>query len=266
MGAPPRGGGRSAGCVRCFGTNGSPPPWSSLQPGTDDSELREAARRPDGAGAAGWGRHGRLHACLGSAAGGPSSPSDDGVDSRTVRFLLGKVLARKKVEEERRQQVQELLVQLRARAGAEHAARYGSSSSTGKRRKRKRRKKRRRPRSSSRPSRCSKLWRLRRCSFSTSSSSPGVEAYPQGRESQLPYTWWLMFLLCALVVVCGHGMCMAGLLVTLHPAVCSLACRPFVADNSGSTRLVLLVTKHLTLYSLYPSSGPRCATSWPVWT
>ena len=38
------------------------------------------------------------------------------------------------------------------------------------------------------------------------------------------------FHLCTLVVVCGHGMCMAGLLV----------------DNSGSTRLVLLVTKHLT--------------------
>ena len=56
------------------------------------------------------------------------------------------------------------------------------------------------------------------------------------------------------------------LLVAMHLALCSLACRPFVADNSGSTRVVLLVTKHLALYSLFPSSGPRCATSWPVWT
>ena len=55
------------------------------------------------------------------------------------------------------------------------------------------------------------------------------------------------------------------LLVAMHLALCSLACRPFVADNSCSTRL-LLVTKHLALYSLFPSSGPRCATSWPVWT
>ena len=54
-----------------------------------------------------------------------------------------------------------------------------------------------------------------------------------------------------------------------HPgclALCSRACRPFVADNSGSARLVLLVTKQLALFSPFPSSGPRCATSWPVWT
>ena len=56
------------------------------------------------------------------------------------------------------------------------------------------------------------------------------------------------------------------LLVAMHLALCSLACRPFVAHNSGSTRLVLLGTMHLALYSLFPSSGPRCATSWPVWT
>ena len=55
------------------------------------------------------------------------------------------------------------------------------------------------------------------------------------------------------------------LLVAMHLALCSLACRPFVADTSGSTWF-LLVTKHLALYSLFPSSGPRCATSWPVRT
>ena len=46
------------------------------------------------------------------------------------------------------------------------------------------------------------------------------------------------------------------LLVAMHLALCSLACRPSVADNSGSTRLVLLVTKHLALFSFFPSSGP----------
>ena len=56
------------------------------------------------------------------------------------------------------------------------------------------------------------------------------------------------------------------LLVVMHLALCSLACRPFVADNSGSARLVLLVPKQLALCSLSWSSGPRCATSWPVWT
>ena len=40
----------------------------------------------------------------------------------------------------------------------------------------------------------------------------------------------------------------------------------FVVDNSGSARLVLLYTKQLALFSLFSSSDPRCATSWPVWT
>ena len=35
--------------------------------GTDDSELRDAAQRPHGAGAAGTGSHGRLRGCPGSA-------------------------------------------------------------------------------------------------------------------------------------------------------------------------------------------------------
>ena len=56
------------------------------------------------------------------------------------------------------------------------------------------------------------------------------------------------------------------LLVVMHLALCSLACRPFVADNSGCARLVLLLTMQIALFSPFPSSGPRCATSWPVWT
>ena len=40
----------------------------------------------------------------------------------------------------------------------------------------------------------------------------------------------------------------------------------FVVDNSGSAWLVLLVTKQLALFFPSPASGPRCVTSWPVWT
>ena len=40
----------------------------------------------------------------------------------------------------------------------------------------------------------------------------------------------------------------------------------FVVDNSGSALLVLLVTKQLAQFFPFPSSGPRCATSWLIWT
>ena len=73
---------------------------------------------------------------------------DDGVDGRTVRFLLKQSLAeqKKEWEEERRRMVQESVEQVRARVDAENAARHASSSSTGKRRKRKKRRKKRLPR------------------------------------------------------------------------------------------------------------------------
>ena len=73
---------------------------------------------------------------------------DDGVDGRTVRFLLKQSLAEKKKEweEERRRMVQESVEQVRARVDAENAARHAASSSTGKRRKRKKRRKKRLPR------------------------------------------------------------------------------------------------------------------------
>ena len=59
-------------------------------------------------------------------------------------------------------------------------------------------------------------------------------------------------------------------LASPHHILGAMRCVPvlvgFVVDNSGSARLVLLVTKQLALFSPFPSSGPRCATSWPVWT
>ena len=84
-------------------------------------------------------------------AGHRLTSDDDGVDGRTVRFLLKQSLAEKKEwEEERRRLVQESVEQVRARVDAENAARHAASSSTGKRRKRKKRKKKKLPRGSSR--------------------------------------------------------------------------------------------------------------------
>ena len=81
-------------------------------------------------------------------AGHRLATDDDGVDGRTVRFLLKQSLAEKKKEweEERRRMVQESVEQVRARVDAENAARHAASSSTGKRRKRKKRRKKRLPR------------------------------------------------------------------------------------------------------------------------
>ena len=81
-------------------------------------------------------------------AGHRLASDDDGVDGRTVRFLLKQSLAEKKKEweEERRRMVQESVEQVRARVDAENAARHAASSSTGKRRKRKKRRKKRLPR------------------------------------------------------------------------------------------------------------------------
>ena len=157
--------------------------------------------------------------------------------------------------------VQESVEQVRARVDAEFAARHGSSSSTVKRRKRKKRMRRRLPRTSSRPSSCTKLWRFRSCSLSTSSSSSSVVAHR-------------LILMVGCLTFGGRCSCCArsssfSAMACAWPDCwlrCTPRCVPFVADNSGSTRLVLLVTKHLTLYSLFPPSGPRCSTPWPVWT
>ena len=53
-----------------------------------------------------------------------------------------------------------------------------------------------------------------------------------------------------------------GLGIPSHHPGCLVG---FVVDNSGSARLVLLVTKQLAPFSPFPSSGPRCVTSWLVW-
>ena len=93
--------------------------------GTEDSELRAAARRADGARAAG----------------------------RAVTVSLA--WKKKEEEEERRRMVQE---QVRARVDAEFAARHGSSSSTVKRRKRKKKRKKRLPRTCGRARHRQRQW------------------------------------------------------------------------------------------------------------
>ena len=116
----------------------------------------------------------------------------DGVDATTVSYLLSVALAKKKEEEEKEKEKEEKeRMRKEVLAHAQERVRDGLplSSAGGaawrqwsglpprqeKRRKRKKRKKRRLPRTSSRPSRCRKLWRFRSCSFSTlSSSSPVV--------------------------------------------------------------------------------------------
>ena len=59
-------------------------------------------------------------------------------------------------------------------------------------------------------------------------------------------------------------------LASPHPILGASRCDPvlvgFVVDNSGSARLVLLVTSNLPRFPPFSSSGPRCATSWLVWT
>ena len=109
-----------------------------------------APRRARGAGGCtvrGQVTVGYVAARVPTLAGHRLTSDDDGVDGRTVRFLLKQSLAEKKEwEEERRRLVQESVEQVRARVDAENAARHAASSSTGKRRKRKKRKKKKLPR------------------------------------------------------------------------------------------------------------------------
>ena len=115
--------------------------------GTRPEPLAEVSEPQVGAVTVGY-----VAARVPTLAGHRLTSDDDGVDGRTVRFLLKQSLAEKKEEweEERRRLVQESVEQVRARVDAENAARHAASSSTGKRRKRKKRKKKKLPRGSSR--------------------------------------------------------------------------------------------------------------------
>ena len=82
----------------------------------------------------------------------------------------------------------------------------------------------------------------------------GADSYPQGRDSPVAVHLVVDVPVVRARRLFGYGTCRAGLLITLHLAGCSFDCPPFVADNVGSRRLILLLTKHLTLYSLFSSS------------
>ena len=69
--------------------------------GKEDSQLRDAPWRLEGARGAESGSHGRIRGCHGAAGKPSSSPQgDDGIDGRTARFLLSRHLPLKNKEEE----------------------------------------------------------------------------------------------------------------------------------------------------------------------
>ena len=168
-------------------------------------------------------------------------------DNTTTRYLLKKALQRKKEEEEeaeKKEEVDELLaVPLQLRTPAQRARLFEliSASSQATRRKRKKRRKRRLPRTSSRLSRCRKLWRFRSCSSSTlSSSSPFVPQRQILMVQTLQQTTEYPQLL---YVSGGRCSCCAGR--ACHAVSTALIC----------TWLVFLVTLHLALCS--------CVFVWP---
>ena len=193
-------------------------------------------------------------------------------DNTTTRYLLKK------------EEVDELLaISLQLRTPAQRARLHELiSSSQARRRKRKKRRKRRLPRTSSRLSRCRKLWRFRSCSSSTlSSSSPFVPQRQILMVQTLQQTTEYPQLL---YVSGGRCPCCAGpachavstvlictwlvFLVTLHLALCScvFVWPKMLCITAGTHHAVagLLATMLLALCSCSLSSGPRSSASWPV--
>ena len=182
-----------------------------------------------------------------------AAAESDGVDGTSLKYLLKLALQKEKEEEEkkRKEVMEERMSALNRRVrdglpltSAEDAAWRqwsGLPPRQEKRRKRKKRKKRRLPRSSSRPSRCRKLWRFRSCSFSTlSSSSPVV---PQRQILMVQTIQQTTEFPQLLYVSGGRCPCCAGR--ACHAVSTALVC----------TWLVFLVTLHLALCS--------CVFVWP---
>ena len=212
-------------------------------------------------------------------AGHRLTSDDDGVDGRTVRFLLKQSLTEKKKEweEERRRLVQESVEQVRARVDPENAARHAASSSTGKRRKRKKRKKKKLPRGSSRSlaRRRQRQWYVCKAGFPGDvilrAVLPSVVVRPEmlgimASMNQKDNTTLVDYL--GLLV----------LLVTMHLALCFLLVSPSPGCSASwpvwtrriiavaCTRLVFMVNMLLAFCSLPWSAGPGCSSSWPLWT
>ena len=167
-------------------------------------------------------------------------------DNTTTRYLLKKALQRKKEEEaEKKEEVDVLLdIPLQLRTPAQRARLFEliSASSQARRRKRKKRRKRRLPRTSSRLSRCRKLWRFRSCSsFTLSSTSPFVPQRQILMVQTLQQTTEYPQLL---FVSGGRCSCCAGR--ACHAVSTALMC----------SWLVFLVTLHLALCF--------CVFAWPM--
>ena len=164
-------------------------------------------------------------------------------DNTTTRYLLKKALQRKEEEEAEKEEVDELLaIPPQLRTPAQWAGLYEliSASSQARRRKRMKRRKRRLPRTTSRLSRCRKLWRFRSYSSSTLSSSPVV---PQRQILMVQIIQHTTEFPQLLYVSGGRCPCCAGR--AGHAVSTALVC----------TWLVFLVTLHLALCS--------CVSVWP---
>ena len=297
---PPQGGGGDV-CARGFDTSVRRSRWSWPRPVITPPELsRRRSRR------GGWqaktrtkpygdrrrpGQLGRtptsswsvtvgyVAARVPTLAGHRLTSDDDGVDGRTVRFLLKQSLAEKKKEweEERRRLVQESVEQVRTRVDAENAARHAASSSTGKRRKRKKRKKKKLPRGffCSLARRRQRQWYVCKAGFpgdvTLRAVLPSVVVRPEmlgimASMNQKDNT--------TLVDYLGSLV----LLVTMHLALCFLLVSPSPGCSASwpvwttriiavaCTRLVFMVNMLLALCSLPWSAGPGCSSSWPLWT
>ena len=184
-----------------------------------------------------------------------AAAESDGVDGTSLKYLLKLALQMKGEEEkekEEKRKRKEVLARARERvrdglplSSAEDAAWRqwsGLPPRQEKRRKGKKRKKRRLLRTSSRPSRCRKLWRFRSCSFSTlSSSSPVV---PQRQILMVQTIQQITEFSQLLYVSGGRCPCCAGR--ACHAVSTALIC----------TWLVFLVTLHLALCS--------CVSVWPT--
>ena len=170
-----------------------------------------------------------------------AAAESDGVDGTSLKYLLKLALQKEKEEEKEEKKLKEVMEERMSALNRRVRDGLPLTSAEDARRKRKKRKKRPLPRTSSRPSRCRKLWLSRSCCPFFQRQILMVQNIQQTTEfPQLLY------------VSGGRCPCCAG-----------RACRA-VLTALVCTWLVFPVTLHLALCSCSLSSGPRCSASWPV--
>ena len=97
---------------------------------------------------------------------------------------------------------------------------------------------------------CVSLWRWEFYTF-----------FLRGNGPRIPRCWWLW----SRLSLCNDW-CPSSLLLSVHSFfLAAEAVAALVVDNGGMF-ITGFAGVHLELYSLWLSSGPRCSTSWSVWT